>query len=141
MSGRIVVGVDGSEGSRRALAWALEEAAIRASVVRAVMVWEGPLSLGEELAYPVDEAEMSKRTRTRLAKALAEVAGAHPDVEIEPVVLGGDPATLLCEQSREGDLLVVGSRGHGGLVGSLLGSVSNRCAHVSPRPVAIVPLH
>jgi nucleotide-binding universal stress UspA family protein len=60
------------------------------------------------------------------------------DVEIEQRVVQGAPAAVLVEESRDADLLVVGSRGHGGFTQLLLGSVSQQCAHLSECPVVIV---
>ena len=57
---------------------------------------------------------------------------------IERRVVEGAPATVLVDESRQADLLVVGSRGHGGFAGLLLGSVSQQCAHHAACPVVIV---
>lgn len=139
--GRVLVGVDGSKGSRRALAWALEEAAARTSVLEAVIVWRGPYDFPRDfdVSYPVDEAQLAERARARLAEAISEAVGEHAAVEVEPTVLRGDPAETLCRRAAAADLLVVGSRGHGTFAGLLLGSVSAKCAHHSPCPVVIVP--
>jgi nucleotide-binding universal stress UspA family protein len=142
VTGRILVGVDGSEGSLRALRWAAEEAALRGAVVVAAAVWQSPYDylLGSAGYYvPVDEGELVKAARDTLAKAIATVAAEHPDVRIEPLVVEGDPAETLCEQADNADLLVVGSRGHGAFGELLLGSVSSKCAHHCRRPVLIIP--
>ncbi len=142
MTGRILVGVDGSEGSLHALRWAVEEAAVRGADVVAVAVWQSPYDylFGAEGAYvPVDEGLLVRGAKETLAKAIATVAGEHPDVRIEPLVVEGDPAETLCEQADDADLLVVGSRGRGAFGGLLLGSVSSKCAHHCRRPVLIVP--
>jgi nucleotide-binding universal stress UspA family protein len=140
MAGRILVGVDGSEGSLRALRWALKEAAVRGQEVDAVIVWQSPYDFGGGLYYlRVDEEEIVRRARERLAESIAEVAGQTPSVEIHQVVLQGDPAKTLCAWSGDADLLIVGSRGHGGFAPLSLGSVSSKCAHHSRCPVVIVP--
>ena len=140
MARRILVGVDGSEGSRRALRWAIEEAAARRETVDAVIVWQSPYDFGGGLYYlRVDEEKIVQNARERLAESIAEVAGQNPSVEIHPVVLQGDPAKTLCAWSNDADLLIVGSRGHGGFAPLSLGSVSTKCAHHSRCPVVIVP--
>ncbi len=135
MAGRIVVGVDGSEGARRALGWAVAEAAARKAVLQPVMAWQSPYDYGEMRYVPVDENRLAEGAGKRLEQALAE-AGAGD--RIDPLVVRGDPAQVLCERSDGADLLVVGSRGHGGFAGLLLGSVSAKCAHHSRCPLVIV---
>lgn len=139
MADRIVVGVDGSPGSRRALAWATDDATARGAVVEAVMVWQSPYDSGEEPLYPVDERSLSAEAAGRLDEAVSAVTGRNPAAKIEKLVLRGDPAWSLCERSADAVELVVGSRGHGGLTGALLGSVSTKCAHHAPGPMVIVP--
>ncbi len=142
MTGRIVVGVDGSEGSLRALRWAAEEAAIRDAVVVAVAVWQSPYDylFGSTLyEVPVDERKLVDAARETVSKAIAEVAAEHPGARFETLVVEGDPAETLCEQAEHADLLVVGSRGRGAFGELLLGSVSSKCAHHCHQPVLIVP--
>lgn len=139
---RILVGVDGSDGSLRALRWAVEEAAVRNATVVAAAVWQSPFDYlsGADGSYtPVDEGELVRTVRETLAGAIATVKAEHPDVQVEPLVVEGDPAETLCEQADNADLLVVGSRGHGAFGRLLLGSVSSKCAHYCHRPVLIVP--
>ena len=138
MTGRILVGVDGSDGSRRALAWAIEQAAARGAVVQPVIVWERSFDYGSEQYWPADE-KIAEAARKRLAAVVTEVAGPDPAVTIDPLVLEGDPGRILCARSASADLLVIGSRGHGGFAGLVLGSVSTKCAHHSRCPVVIVP--
>lgn len=137
MVARILVGVDGSDGSRRALRWAIGEAAARYGTVQPVIMWQSPYDMGETYV-PVDEAKFVDAAKERLMEAVAEVASEDPAVEIDPLVLEGDPAQILCERSSDVDLLVVGSRGYGDFAGLLLGSVSSKCAHHSRCPVVIV---
>jgi nucleotide-binding universal stress UspA family protein len=141
MTGQILVGVDGSKGSRRALQWALDEARIRRSQVSAVLVWQSPYEFPGDFEFfsPVDDAKLAERARARLSAAIDDIAGARAS-EIEAVVLEGDPARVLCARAEKADLLVVGSRGRGLFARLTLGSVSSKCAHHSPGPVAIVPL-
>ena len=72
-------------------------------------------------------------------RQIAEVLGPEPDVEIETLVEFGQPAAVLVHSSKGADLLVVGSRGHGGFAGLLLGSVSAQVIHHAPCPVTVVP--
>jgi nucleotide-binding universal stress UspA family protein len=138
MAGRIVAGVDGSQGSRRALGWAAAEAAAREAVLQPVIVWQSPYDYGELRYVPVDEDQLAEEARKRLEAALAEVAGKASAAAADPLVAHGDPAQVLCERSAGADLLVVGSRGHGGFAGLMLGSVSAGCAHHSRCPLVIV---
>ena len=139
----IVVGVDYSAGAKQALRFALEEARLRNATLRAVHVWqfryvgstgmEGFLPpVGGELRDFRDEAEAALDATLR--EAIPETAG----VEVERRVVEGAPAAVLVEESRDADLLVVGSRGHGGFAQLLLGSVSQQCAHHAECPVVIV---
>lgn len=139
MAGRILVGVDGSAGSVRALRWALDEAKARGMIVDAVTVWESPNVYGEGLYVPEGEQELAESARRQLDRIVAAVVADHPDVEVYPIVFRGDPAAVLCSWSEDAQLLVVGSRGLGGFTGLLLGSVSAKCAHHSSCPVVVVP--
>lgn len=134
----IVVGVDGSEGSRRALSWAIEEAAARPLVVRAVTVWQRSYDYGSDDYWPIDE-HIASRAGAQLAQAVQDAGGDYPSVQIEQLVLEGDAAQILCEQAEDAGLLVVGSRGRGEFKKLLLGSVSIKCARHSRCPIVIVP--
>lgn len=138
VTSRFVVGVDGSEHSRAALAWAIGEATALGAVVQPVIVWQRTFDYGRQEYWPADEA-IAEAARTRLATTVAAVAGPDPAVTIDPLVVEGDPGKELCELSADADLLVVGSRGLGGFAGLILGSVSTKCAHHSRCPVVIVP--
>jgi len=141
MSARIVVGVDGSIGSRHALMWAVEEATVRAARLEAVFVWQSPWDLprGFDFYYPVDERDLAEGAIARLAEAIEGLSAGHASIEIESVVLEGEPGSTLCRRAEGADLLVVGSRGHGTVINLLIGSVSAKCAHAGPCPVAVVP--
>lgn len=139
MPGRILVGVDGSDGSARALRWALTEARAHGMVVDAVTVWESPNVFGEGFFTPEGEKELAGAARRRLERTIEEVVGEHPGTEVHPIVYRGDPGAVLCRWSEDADLLVVGSRGLGGFTGLLLGSVSAKCAHHGRCPVVVVP--
>jgi nucleotide-binding universal stress UspA family protein len=136
----IVVGVDGSAGSRKALTWAAAEAAIHGSDLVVVNVWEhtllppaGSVSVSER--YVPDP---SQRTADDLLQVIKEELGDEPPVPVQPRVKEGRPAKVLIEESAGADLLVVGPRGHGGFAGLVLGSVSQHVAAYAKCPVVVV---
>jgi nucleotide-binding universal stress UspA family protein len=139
----IVVGVDGSHGSRLALRWAIGEAALRGTDIEAVATWQSPTYAYTGVAVMPPIVELGDAASEALDQAIAaEVAGAtgaDADVVVRPVVVEGPAAAVLIERSREADLLVVGSRGYGGFRGLLLGSVSHQCASHAECPVVVVP--
>lgn len=139
----IIVGVDGSPVSRRALAWALQEAGMRKSPLVAVYAWTAPSDLipvGQMLgqAYEAssgDLRELQQLADERLAALVSEVEGAEG---IELRALPGRASEVLVDLSSEAELLVVGSHGRGALAGALLGSVSQACVHHASCPVVVV---
>jgi nucleotide-binding universal stress UspA family protein len=154
--GTIVVGVDGSPGSDAALRWAMDEARLRGSKLRVVHVYELPqMALSEAgvgaagIPAPAvvtrDDAERARseaeeQARGVVESALQRAAGEAADQpEIEIAALGGPAAQTLIEAGRDAELLVLGSRGRGGFLGLLLGSVTQQCAHHPPCPVVILP--
>jgi nucleotide-binding universal stress UspA family protein len=139
----IVVGVDQSAGSLAALRFALEEARLRHATLRVVHAWQyGYIGAGfMEGSYPLVGGDIKELQEAGEADLEATVRAAVPDtgeVSIERRVLEGRPAEVLVEQSLGADLLVVGSRGHGGFAELLLGSVSHQCASHAKCPVVIV---
>jgi nucleotide-binding universal stress UspA family protein len=135
---RIVVGVDGSEPSRTALSWAAAEAAEHQAELVVLSVWEPPLvppmgnpSLGREVVT-------SESTAGDLVQVIRDELGDDPSVLVQPRVAEGNPAHILIESSDDADLLVVGTRGHGGFHGLILGSVSQHVAAYARCPVAVV---
>ena len=134
----IVVGVDGSPPSRTALRWAAAVAADHSSDLLVVSVWEPPLlppmgnpSLGREVVTSESAAE-------DLLTVIRDELGDDPPVLVQPRVAEGNPAHVLIESSADADLLVVGTRGHGGFSGLLLGSVSQHVAAYARCPVTVV---
>jgi len=137
----IVVGIDGSEGAKRALRFAAEEATLRNTDLRIVAVWNVPAAYyaGEAMApsMPTDEFEQSMQATAR--RQVDESLSAYPDLETHLIVTEGTPAQVLVEKSERAEMLVVGSRGLGGFRGLMLGSVGQQCAHHANCPVVIVP--
>lgn len=136
----IVVGIDGSDESRAALSWALEEARLRKASVRVVYAWRDPYVPAPGFGLPEDFDFDTLRTAAEefLRGFVAESVGGGSDVTIEEVTAEGSASSVLVEAAEGADLLVVGSRGHGGFTGLLLGSVSQQCAHYATCPVVIV---
>jgi nucleotide-binding universal stress UspA family protein len=134
---RIVVGVDGSPSSMAALRWAILHAELTGCEVEAVTAWRLPSRYG--FAAVTDRAtDFDGDARKILADALNEVSSVEPDVIIRSSVVEGHPAEVLMRAARGADMLVVGSRGHGGFAGALLGSVSQYCVHHAACPVLIL---
>jgi nucleotide-binding universal stress UspA family protein len=139
----IVVGVDNSAGAKAAIAFAHQEARLRGSTLRAVHAWQfGYVGYtGFEGAVPAMGGDIHELRAAAAAALDATVREAIPDVsdvKIEQRVVEGTPAAALVDESHNADLLVVGSRGHGGFASLLLGSVSQQCAHHAACPVVIV---
>lgn len=137
--GRIVVGVDGSEGADRALRYAVDEAERRGGTVDAVLVWALLDQPGVPEERPFDPAFGEAKARAYLDEAVARVVGDHPGVTVNPVVVCDLPARGLLEAAAGADLLVVGARGLGGFAGLLLGSVSQQVVNHAPCPVVVIP--
>ena len=157
--GEIVIGVDGSESSHRALRWAFDEARLRDDAVVVVHAYERPRVRNPyATVYPYIPAD-TFRVATEYERRMREEQDTHARQHAEgiiqraldqagwsgvegPVVkrltVARDAARTLVEMSEHADLLVVGSRGHGGFTGLLLGSVSQHCAHHARCPVVIV---
>ena len=133
---RIVVGVDGSEPSKRALRWAADQAKLVGGELEAVTAWEYPPTLGWAPPYPSD-FDPDKDARTALQGTIDAVLGPDHGAVIVTVT-EGHPAFVLTEAAQGAELLVVGSRGHGAFAGMLLGSVSEYCASHAPCPVVVV---
>jgi nucleotide-binding universal stress UspA family protein len=140
--GVIVVGVDNSAGAEAALRFALDEARLRQATLRVVHAWQygyigAPGLEGFLPAAGGDLDDFRDAAEAALDETLSAVVG-DPAVTIEPRVDQGTPAAVLVEESRGAEMLVVGSRGHGGFAQLLLGSVSQQCAQHASCPVVIV---
>jgi len=138
---KIVVGVDGSDSSKDALRWALRQAELTESRVESVIAWSYPVMVGGFGFGPVSGMALDFKgtAASTLAHSLAEVADPASPVKVSSTVAEGHPADVLLRASKDADLLVVGSRGHGGFTEALLGSVSQHCVHHATCPVVIVP--
>lgn len=148
---RIVVGVDGSEGSQRALDWAAGEAGLRGASLEVVTTyeaepeWAGLPAVAGMTATQIREIRDSVETATRRAlehaRAVAEnmIADLPGGITAEAVAIASQhPAEALVERSRGAAMLVIGSRGLGGFKTMLLGSVSVQCATHAHCPVVII---
>jgi nucleotide-binding universal stress UspA family protein len=132
-AGRIVVGVDGSPGSRAALRWAIRQAELTDSSVEAVIAWQIPAALtgfGMAPMLPNESLDYWEELAAKqLHDAIVDTVEPTCEVPVTPTVRRGPAAEVI---------LVVGSRGHGGFAGMLLGSVSQHCARHARCPVAII---
>ncbi len=153
-----MVGVDGSQGSMNALVWALGEARARKIPVHAVLAWQyhprwTDPGLGSmfPLAYRPDEGVLADEfgdaealVKKLLDAAIFKATESDPDSATDPVritaeTVEGHAAQVLLKSVSECDLMVVGSHGHGGFVGALLGSISHHVVSHARCPVVIVP--
>jgi nucleotide-binding universal stress UspA family protein len=135
LGGRIVVGVDGSESSKAALRWAARILAATGGFIDAVIAWQPPPYYG--WGYVGPEWNPEDEARKVLTAAVDEAFGADRPIGTRLTVERGNPAKVLLDQSKDAVLLIVGSRGHGGFAGLLLGSVSAPCAEHATCPVLV----
>lgn len=132
---RIVVGVDGSEQSRAAMDWAIEESRLRKGAVQAVTAWSFPY-VSDAQGTVWDYEIFQKDAQAILEAELERVK--DQGVPITGKIVEGNPAAALIDASRDADLVAVGSRGHGGFTGMLLGSVSHQTIHHAHCPVLVI---
>jgi nucleotide-binding universal stress UspA family protein len=135
---RIVVGVDGSPASAKALDWALAQAETTGATVEAVQAWEVPVMYGTGMMVLPGGEEFDEAAKRSLESAVARATEVRPGVPVEARTVAGHPAKTLLDAAEGADLLVVGSRGHGGFVGTLVGSVSQYCVAHATCPVVVV---
>jgi nucleotide-binding universal stress UspA family protein len=134
---RIVVGVDGSPGSRDAVRWAAQQARLTGAALDAVIAWQYPAFFGWAPVSPAD-ADFAKIAEDTLNGTLTEVFGTGWPGWVHPQVSEGYPAEVLVKTAEGADLLVVGCRGYSGLADALLGSVSTYCVHHATVPVTVI---
>jgi nucleotide-binding universal stress UspA family protein len=134
----IVVGVDGSQESVGALAWAARYGAACGARIHALLAWHFPSAVGPSPPGVAPESVTDEVEEERSQQLMRAIAAGAPDAHVEPVIGYGHPAEVLVNASREADLLVVGSRGRGAFTGMLVGSVSLHCVHHAFCPVVVV---
>ncbi len=138
----ILVGVDGSGHSQRALEWAMKEAAIRHVPLTVLTVHEAIVSyFGGVASYADDPAltiEAREAAQAETDKVLARLDGPHPD-SVTVKAVHGFPVAELLSAGEDADMIVLGSRGAGGFARLLLGSVSSQVVQHAHCPVLIVP--
>jgi nucleotide-binding universal stress UspA family protein len=140
----IVVGTDGSDHSRRALIWAIRQAALQQLPLTVLGVRPDPVRPVTGIywgvhAYPEDphNPEVARKAIQEIVeRAWNEIGGTAPQVTVK--VVTGDPAEELIKASQGADMVVVGSRGSGGFVSLLMGSVSSKVAHHAASPVVVI---
>lgn len=138
--GRIVVGIDGSVTARAALRWAAEEASLRNLGVYVAICWQLPVMLGIYSQPLLEATDLEGKARELAESEVDEVFGVdRRGLDVSLGVLEGAPALRLLELGELAEMIVVGTRGHGGFAGLLLGSVSQHVAEHARCPVVIIP--
>jgi nucleotide-binding universal stress UspA family protein len=138
---RIVAGFDGSPSSLSALRWAIRQAGLTGATVDAVIAWHYPdLAASSSYGIALEGVDPGFRevAEKTLTEAISTTLSPDSDVRVHPQVTEGIAAQVLLDASAGADLLVVGSRGHGGFAEALLGSVSQHCVHHARCPVVII---
>ena len=142
MSG-IVVGVDGSDNSRRALGWAMREAVQRHLPLTVMTVQPDSVRPATGIYWGVHgensfNPELAQKALQKFADNVAsEIGGTVPEIIVSATM--GEVAEELIKASRDADMLVVGSRGSGGFTRLLLGSTSSQVTHHAACPVVVIP--
>jgi nucleotide-binding universal stress UspA family protein len=139
----IVVGFDGSEHSRAALKWAMDEARQRNGQIRLVTAWSKPAMAWYPAVFETAAGEIAaEESPERIAESLqAEVLKSAADEDLPAtgqVVHSDSPASAILDAAQDADLVVVGSRGHGGFPALHLGSVSTQVINHTPCPVLVI---
>ena len=138
----IIVGVDGSGHSRRALEWAMKEAALRHEALNVITVHQAVKGYyGTAVVNPEDRAlteQAREAAEAEASKVLAELGESRPDT-VTVTAVNGFPVEEILAAAEHADIIVLGSRGSGGFTRLLLGSVSSQIAQHAHCPVLIVP--
>jgi nucleotide-binding universal stress UspA family protein len=135
MTRPITVGVDGSPESTAAAAWAAREAVRRGLPLRVVHAWQWQPS---DVAVAADRDTQLKWAKDLVREAGEAVTARHPDLKVTAEVQDGAQVESLVAEAALSELLVLGSRGHGAIVGFLLGSVGQQVISGAVRPVVLV---
>ena len=139
----IIVGIDGSDHSRRALEWAIREAAVRHAPLTVFTVQQAVVGYwGSPVLYPgdADLAEQGRKMAQEATDSVLEKIGSESRPSSVTVrAAAGLPAEALLEAAADADMLVVGSRGAGGFKQLPKGSVSTQVTHHAPCPVVVIP--
>jgi nucleotide-binding universal stress UspA family protein len=135
---RIVVGIDGYDESKTALVWACELGARTGTAVELVHAWEYPYRT-KDAVFGSPQADMQRDATAQADQVVAGLSDEHRATVTATHVIEGITADVLIDAATDADLLVVGSRGRGGVRSLLLGSVSRKVAQHSPCTVAVVP--
>lgn len=130
----IVVGVDGSPSSQRAVRWAAQQAELTGATLRAVSSWRWPNYI-TRIPPGVDLASDTRRT---LDEVLQEALTGSEDLTVTRHVIEGPPGPALLTQAQDASLLVVGAQGRAAFPGMLLGSVAEYCVRQGSCPVVVV---
>lgn len=136
---KFVAGVDGSEGSRKALEWAVKQAALEGAKLTVVHVWHVPYAASGMGGIPFDIQMLADGARETLDAMLSEVDTSELVEPVEGLLMEGAAAPAILAAAEDADMVIVGSRGRGGFMGLLLGSVSQQVASHSTCPVVIIP--
>lgn len=136
VTGRVVVGVDGSESATKALEWALAEARARSATLDVVHAWSIP---AVAIPYVPNTLEIERAAAQLLDDAVRQAGVADDDPNVVRTVVPGPPAGVLLDLAERADLVIVGSRGLGGFKGLLLGSVGHQVATHAACPAVVVP--
>jgi nucleotide-binding universal stress UspA family protein len=139
----IIVGIDGSAHSRRALEWAVNEAAVRHAPLTVLTVNQAAAGfLARPVTYPGDKqrAEHAREAAQAETDSVLEKAGQESrPLSVTVQAVTGLPSEELLSAAALADMIVVGSRGAGGFKRLLLGSVSTQVTHHAPCPVVVIP--
>lgn len=134
----VVVGIDGSEASKEAIAYAAEEASRRGTDLTAVYAWMPPLTPGLEYLWSEELVESQRSAAEEaIAIGVAGLSSRYPDLEVHREIVQAAPVAALVQAGEGAELLVVGSRGRGAISRLLLGSVSHGVLQALPCPVIV----
>ncbi|MBD0708985.1 MULTISPECIES: universal stress protein [unclassified Streptomyces] len=138
MAGRIVVGVDGSAPSLKALKWAAGQAALTGDTLETVIGWEYPASWATLMPGVPAEFDPEQLAQQILDESLSQALTPEQAAAATRTVIGGNPTQALLDAARGANLLVVGDRGYSGFKAAVLGSVSTHVTQHAPCPVVVV---